>query len=241
MWTGVVLLVLLSVGAMVSMIGRHQGVEFSPYTFERRTYSYIEVPLIHWQCTANRRTTLTNKLETKLRSDSLVRPLAKDESRRWDLLASNRFKLRPGDTDASILCAYLDLVDERGLIWLRWTKEHPKLAAELWPRVQLLAKDQLYIYTPALFTAARLESDPDKLSARLNAALAESYLSVATSQQEQGRHASALEFSTKALEHDPNNLAALETRVALYKLIGEDQKAQADQAKIKKVRQRQEV
>src|SRR3954470_10601735 len=68
---GAALLVFL---ATVTFGGVH-GIEFCPQTFERRSYSYYELPLLHIQMTGERHEALTGWTEKCVTSNKFVTPI----------------------------------------------------------------------------------------------------------------------------------------------------------------------
>ncbi len=69
-----VLVLLLS----VLVFGRIEGEEFAPAAFQRRTFHYFEVPLVHLQVWPIQRKATTNPLEQWLRSKAFVRGIQDD-------------------------------------------------------------------------------------------------------------------------------------------------------------------
>src|SRR3954465_7804493 len=91
---GAALLVLI---ATLTFGGVH-GTEFCPQTFERRSYSYYELPLLHIQMTGERHEDLTGDTEKHITSNKFILP-AGSGKKDWHVLVGSRgTKLRrPGD------------------------------------------------------------------------------------------------------------------------------------------------
>ena len=54
--------------------GAVHGTEFCPQTFERRSYSYYELPLLHIQMTGERHEDLTGSTEKCITSNKFITP-----------------------------------------------------------------------------------------------------------------------------------------------------------------------
>ncbi|WP_145055598.1 hypothetical protein [Lignipirellula cremea] len=229
-----VAVVLLGVGIVSS--GR-AGKEFSPFTFERRTYSFYELPWLEIQLTPLVREDATDSLAKMLVKDKLLRPRPADVADRWDLIFDLSVSSQRGSHDAAVLAHFLDKSDGNGNgVWENWTNDHPLLAAELWPRVQTLAEDQLYIYTPDLFDLAEHATAPEQTAAALDARMVEVYLMVGNAQQLAGRHELAVHFYSRAIACEGQNVAALTGRAVSLDSQGKQEQAQADRAQVEHLR-----
>jgi hypothetical protein len=152
------------------VFGAVRGHEFAPDTFSRRDFRYYELPLVHLQVSPVRRTVKRNELCRHLIKTGLI--AEKASVSRWDLVAAARGERQLSGGDASILWRYLEATDTDGIsYWLRWTKQHPKLAKVLWPKVAQAAREELYVLIPEMFRAAWSREDPDNLQNELNAIL----------------------------------------------------------------------
>src|SRR5437868_7260121 len=78
------------------MFGAVHGVEFCPETFERRSYSYYELPLIRVQITGERHEDLTGPTEQFVSSKNYITSGTKKE---WHVLVGSQGTRlrRPGD------------------------------------------------------------------------------------------------------------------------------------------------
>jgi hypothetical protein len=152
--------------------GAVHGIEFCPQTFERRSYSYFELPIVGWQVTGERHEDLTGDTEKTVTSKSYVTPPSGGKQDWHVLVGSKGTRLRqPGD--AGILVKYLDATDVgSNLRWDHWTLEHDEQAKVLWPAVQQLALAQRYVFVPDLFDLAKTISDPADLKAAIDRLLA---------------------------------------------------------------------
>jgi hypothetical protein len=155
--------------------GRVTGEEFSPASFQRRGYTFFQLPLVGWQITPVWRYDRTPELEQQLKRRNLLtrRPGAS----RWDAVwATANGDYRVGDP--MILTQYLDMrqADDKPR-WLVWSNDHPELAKTLWPAVQEAAWLEAYLLVPELFELAERAADADafqqQLATRLTQALVE--------------------------------------------------------------------
>jgi hypothetical protein len=143
------------------------GDEFAPDTFTRRDFSYDQLPLVERQVSAVRRVEKKSDLCQHLIDNGYISVMS--TASRWDLVAARRGTRRLRDGDALILCRYLDARDKEGkLYWLDWTKDHPKLAKLLWPRVADAARAECYAVIPDMFRAAWSHEDPVGLQGELD-------------------------------------------------------------------------
>jgi len=208
--------------------GRIHGQEFAAATFKRRHFQYLEIPLIRWQVTPIQRTDKTGELEEYLVKDKIV-TLSKQARARWDLVEAYQGGRLDARGDASILCRYLDVVDdEEERVLLEWSKKHPKLAKILWPAVAQLARQDLYIFIPELISLIKETDDPVELQEELHETLARRYCEFAESRQALGKHLQAVELYTSALEHDADMITALEGRAKAHTSNGNQDLATAD-------------
>lgn len=183
------------------------GEEFTPQRFQRRSYNYWEVPLIHVQITPLKRQNETNELETYLTQKKLV-PVSGRSQPSWDLVTVRRADVAAAPGDALILCRYLDLKNSDGhFVWLEWTKANQGLAKVFWPTVAEAARCNMYVLTPDLFHLAQRATDQvidaQNLKRQLAEHLAARYLEAALVQQQLDKHDRAIELFDIALRHNP--------------------------------------
>jgi hypothetical protein len=155
------------------------GTEFCPQTFERRTYSYYELPIVGIQITGEKHQDVTGDTEKAITANNWLATAsspnqASTTKKDWHVLVGSRGTRlrRPGD--AGILMLYLDATqpgnDRR---WLRWSDEHKELAKSLWPAVQRLALREMYLFVPDLFDLAKRIDDPALLQKALDQLVAQ--------------------------------------------------------------------
>jgi tetratricopeptide (TPR) repeat protein len=185
--------------------GGVHGIEFSPQTFERRSYSFYELPIIGIQVTAIRHEDVTKSTELFLATNKYITP-PKGGRQDWHIVIGTRGQKARRKGDASILMRYFD-AEESGNYhrWVKWSEDHPKLAKVFWPAVQRLALHELYVFVPDLFDLAKRYDDPAALKQALDRAVVSSLLRLGRRLQDRGEHAEAIKVFDDALRLDPSN------------------------------------
>ncbi len=196
---------LLGVVTVVSLatrfFGHLQGEEFSPTTFERRTFSYHQIPLLRVQASPVVRVATTNELESFIRREILELPDSAREPR-WDLVRAQRSGRPFFAGDAEILCAYLDAnSSSERLIWQPWSEKNEALARILWTEVQRLADDGLYLLVPDLFELAERPWDTHGFRQAVDQQLARRYEQLAAIEYELGNASRAELLRERAETH----------------------------------------
>ncbi len=202
------LLILLLSGVVivygVLWFGTVNGEEFSPDSFKRRTFRYIQLPLFGAQITPIRHTDTTNDLEKYLSNETLY-PKSKKTATRWDLVRGSSGVGSHTQGDARILTQYLDTFNAEGdEVWLKWSEDNTELAKVLWPAVAKVARDELYSFVPELFVLARTAESPVELQDSIDQTLANKYLLTAETFEELGDEELAAELYAQALHHAPD-------------------------------------
>ena len=203
-----------------------EGEEFAPDTFQRRTYSYYELPLVQLKITPITRRVSQYQLEQTLVNGSYIIP--REPPKRWDLIIARRAGQSWRQGDALILSHYLDAWDANNNMtsyWETWTANHPALAKVLWPEVASLARQDLYFLIPPLFDQALATDNPQMLQNDLNLLLARSYEELAETQGELQDLATAIVFYTEALRHEPARASSLQGRARCYEALGRTEEA----------------
>lgn len=197
-------------GGVILTAGVTHGVEFQPDVFHRRTYYYYRLPLFGFQLTPIYRDDRTGKLETKLSTDKLIpapaRPPKNDE---WDLVFEQSGANSRIQGDAGILATYLDMYADGELVWLKWTNDHPKLAAVFWPAVAEVARHELYIWIPDLMNLPKGVDTPVELQTKIDAFMLDNYQSFAQEQIDRDRADLALELVEQGLKRAPDDAELL--------------------------------
>jgi hypothetical protein len=203
------LLGLLGVAFLVFMLtvtfGAVHGIEFSPQTFERRSYSFYELPLVGIQLTGIRHEDLSTVAETALISQKLV-TVATDGKQDWHIVVGSRGPRLLRQGDAKILMQYLDAQDgQNNHRWVKWSEDNSQLAKLFWPAVQRLASHELYVFLPDLFELTKTIDDSVKLQQELDRTVAQRLLFLARRLQSRGDHPAAVQVLDEALTLDPTN------------------------------------
>lgn len=183
----------------VILYGIRTGREFSPDTFETREFSFYELPLWERQVTSNRRMMVANSLVAHLKANKLI---TVGKPARWDLVAESPAQQNEAAYDALLLSQFLNTRDNNGnLVWELWSTEHPKMAAVLWPEVQSLAQENLYVAIPELFEAAQHSSDQADLQSAIDDILSAKYREVGKWQIAIGNTQKGARLLKKAIAH----------------------------------------
>jgi hypothetical protein len=186
------------------MFGGVHGIEFCPQTFERRSYSFYEIPWLGIQVRSVRHRDMTGPVEKHLLSNKLI-PVGSKSPRTWHIVIGVRGAARPQTGDAEILCRYFDACDaEEQYVWLDWTQKHPQLASSLWPAIAQLSREDLYVYVPELIELAKNSQDSIRFQQQLNMRLAEQFYLVAQRCQQAENHAAAVRYLNEAIKIDKN-------------------------------------
>ena len=173
LWAKIViggLIALACLGAAVGFVnifGRVHGTELCAETLERRSFSFLEIPLIGWQIQATTHIDVSGALEKYLATEKLV-PATPAAKKTWHVIRLVRGVTGTRRGDPEILCRYLDARNaEHELAWLAWSKDNPKLAPHVWRGVCDLALLGEYTALPDLFELTQGATDPDALEAEI--------------------------------------------------------------------------
>ena len=197
----------LLISVATVMFGAVHGTEFCPQTFERRSYSYYELPLVRIQITGERHEDVTGDTEKSITTNNWITPDA-TAKKDWHVLVGSRGTRlrRPGD--AGILMQYLDAAqDGNDRRWLRWSDDNKQLAAALWPAVQRLALRDMYLFVPDLFDLAKQIDDPSQLQRELDLLVAQKLAHLAQRLTALGKKAEADQVLEDAKSLDPTTAA----------------------------------
>lgn len=204
------------------------GEEFSPFSFQRRSFWYYEVPLVGIQVSPISHDDTTGDLETYLVAQKLVAPQTL-KAERWDLIQAHAGRTEAAQGDAAILHNYLVAGSSgKDAYWLKWTKDHPEKAKHLWSAVSQLAEQELYMLIPEVIDAAGEQTDLVEMEKQIDTALQRQYFALATAQHQLGRHEEAVELYSEVLSRAPEYHEALTERADCYSQLGQDELARAD-------------
>jgi hypothetical protein len=185
--------------------GAVHGVEFCPQTFERRSYSFYELPVVGVQVTAVRHDDLPAAAETFLTSQKFVTPPGGGKQD-WHIVVGSRGPRLQRKGDAAILVQYLDAKDSKDMHrWVQWSEDHPSLAKIFWPAVQQLARHELYVFIPDLFELTKNIAEPAKFQREVNREVAQRLAFLARRLQASGNAAEATQVLDEAAVLAPDN------------------------------------
>lgn len=203
--------VLMIVWTGTLFFGEVFGKEFSPDTFERRSYTYFELPVVRIQVTPVRRTVRRPQLEQALVDHQYI--ASQSPPGRWDLAVSMRLGQIWREGDAHILTRYLDARNMEGeLHWLEWTTSNPAQARIFWPEIARLAQQELYLFMPDLFALAAQPATAQTFQGDLNRLLAGKYEELAGVELDLQNWAAAERFYTEALRCEPHRASSVRGR-----------------------------
>lgn len=187
---------LISYG-LIRTTGYVEGEEFSPTHFRSRTFSFYEIPLIHWQITPIHRKPTTPTTAVTLTQRKLVESPPGEPSV-WHLVWIRRGANDVINDDADLLMSQLRYRADGTAYWKKWTNDHPQLAKELWPTIATLSQRELYILMPRLFEMVRRVDDPLVVRSLIGGYLQTEYAGLIGDMRAAGQNALADELAFEA-------------------------------------------
>jgi hypothetical protein len=164
------LIALAVVGGSVGFVyifGSVQGTELCAETLERRSFAFLEIPLLGYQIRATTHIDVSGGLEKHLATNKLV-PATPAAKKTWHLIRIVRGAAGIRKGDPEILCRYLDARNSaHDLAWLKWTEANPQLAPHVWKGVCDLALAGEYTAIPDLLELTQGATDPVALQAEI--------------------------------------------------------------------------
>lgn len=173
----------------------------------RRSFSFYEIPLVHWQITPIRRSDDTPAAATYVKT-KILKKVPKGTATNWHLVSLSRGILGTTNADANFLLAQLEFSDQDSSdpYWIDWSKQNPKHAAVLWPIIQRLAERELYVFIPMVFaTADSGGKSPAELQKAIDEQLAAEYVSLVSDMREAGKMTVAAALLSEAVADYPNH------------------------------------
>ncbi len=176
-WVSVITSVIVSLilAGIILIQGRVSGIEFSPHTFQERSFSFYEIPLLERQITPIRRKTLSNSTLLYLRINGFVTTSSNPTSQ-WDLVSLTRGFIGDSLSDAELLLSPLSLRVDDVSYWETWSEEQPEKARFFWPIAQKLAIRELYLFLPPLFEVAQKDLSQNEFQSAIKKQIREDYL-----------------------------------------------------------------
>ncbi len=138
------------------------GEEFSPATFQIRTFHYRRIPGIKVRITKTVYGTPSSVV-----SASILQHLPGNVvTGGWEVVTVSE-AANSDERRASILVRSLRARGpNQTKFWEEWSHHQPLLAKELWPLVQVAAMQEKYFCVPELLQVAREASSPDELATK---------------------------------------------------------------------------
>jgi hypothetical protein len=159
--------IVLFCALMVFVFGQVYGVEICPETLERRSFAFLEIPLVGIQIRGSLYNDVSGDLEKHLASTNLV-PQPPATKKSWHVVYVIRGLTGMKRGDPEILARYLDAKNgSHELAWLEWTKAHPQHAAAVWRGVCDLAIAAKYTAIPDVLEVADGAGDVNQTSAEV--------------------------------------------------------------------------
>lgn len=153
---------------IVWFFGSVYGTEICAETLERRSYFFLEIPLIRVQVRGITYNPIPNDVSQHLTANNLVTvPPANQKT--WHSLTSGRGVLGTRTGDPEIVVRYLDARDSNHeYAWLTWTKDNPTIAPHVWKGVTELAVAGEYTTIPDVIELGQGATDPVKTKAAVD-------------------------------------------------------------------------
>lgn len=143
----------LVLGTFVGPTGTVSGVEFSPDTFQHRSFRYYQWCSI--QVTPRQYHVWKSDVDQYLHDQGYVeRP--DDTSARWYFVKGYAPRVRGWFGEAKWMCQGIDCYSGSDR-WVHWSRENPGLAEVVWPRVVTWARDEQFAAVYVLFRLTDLE------------------------------------------------------------------------------------
>lgn len=139
-----------------SYVGTINGTEFSPNTFQSRYFSYLRIPgtMSRLGPTTLGPTVPTTELE-------ILRHLTRqNESDTWHPIAILNSNVAPKYPAALLVESLARKSPEGNSIWAAWSTKNPELASTLWPFIQSMALNNIYLEIPSILEFAENYSGP---------------------------------------------------------------------------------
>ena len=223
---------LLIVYLFLRMSGGVYGEEFSPDTFDQRTFSYNKMPLTGWIVQKRRLDNYTNPVAQHIVSAGYIKTI-KNDPQVWHLVEDTKSSRSSPDFDARILVDILEAESSEGdLVWMNWSMDHQKCSAILWPEVARLARDYEYWAIPDLMDLAT-EAEESKTSAfqtKIQQYVSEIYVDQAQRLIDDKKNEKALRYLDQAIEVMPS-ADAYRLRGSVHRELGNAEKAGEDETK----------
>lgn len=155
-------------------VGAINGTEFSPNTFQSRSFRYLRIPgtMSRLGPTTLGPTFSTTELE-------ILKHLTRQNgSDTWHPIAIVNSNLAPKYPAALLVESLSRKSPEGNSIWAAWSAKNPALASTLWPFIQSMALNNIYLEIPNILEFAENYSGPvEKFESELHTFAREKLLS----------------------------------------------------------------
>lgn len=215
------------------IFGKVSGEEFNPDTFQRRRFSFYEIPMIHLQVWPIQRVPHSSQMLTHVQSVLSQSKVASTQTNRWDLVEMQRND-QIQFADANILQLYLMAENGQGkYFWQEWGTQHKQLELALWEEVAYLSRQNLYLLVPSVFELAQsCDGNLSDFRRRLATHLYQDLLKMGLACLESTQPDSAELLLSAALHYQPESTAALRARAQAFDELGQPEKAASDRQKL---------
>lgn len=192
-----VLLIVLAIFTFASAIS---GTEFSPNTFQTRTFTYSRVPWTRIRIAPTKLGAITNIASI----DVLKHLSTSSRAQEWHVV---RISGAPGESHgAEILVDALGQRTVDGMnMWGTWSTTYPNAATVFWPLVQQVSFQQLYECIPELMEVAETVNDPVMLEKEALAVITRTVSERIQRSTEEAQTTELLVWMSRIPVVDPNN------------------------------------
>ena len=143
----------LALAAFVFTCGEVHESQFSPQTFGHRRVVYYEFPLLELRLTAGDAEEWSTPLADYLRAEGFLEPPPAFTD--WVMIKGFKWGVKGWHSSAKSLCTSLRCYQGEDEQWIAWSKAHPELAKEVWPRVVSAVQDYDFSQASEVLYAAR--------------------------------------------------------------------------------------
>lgn len=214
------------------MSGSVHGEEFSPDTFDQRTFYYNKMPLTGWIVYKRRLDNYTSAVAQHIIAAGYIKTI-KNDPQVWHLVEDSKSSRSSPDFDARILVDILEAQNSDGeFVWMDWCMDHKKCSAILWPEVARLARDYEYWAIPDLMDLATAadESNTTAFQTKVQQYVSEIYVDQAQRLIDDKKNEKALHYLDQAIEVMPS-ADAYRLRASVHRELGNAEKAGEDETK----------
>lgn len=131
------------------------GTEFSPHTFQTRTFRYTRIPGTKVRLSATRLSASYSIVSTPVLKH--LNPVT--TTTRWDVVKVSE-RSTEEERAPNIAWMLLQTTNANGVnFWDEWSTKNPQLAAVFWPLLQQVLIEEKYFYVPTLLEQASASTD----------------------------------------------------------------------------------